>query len=328
MITIHRLAREYGFALLLVLFSAVLLSGQEGMGVGRVTGTVADEKGAPVANAQIVAESLKSSARLTGTSDEKGRFALTGFGTGSWRITASKEGFEKDSLEMEVRQLAKNKVINLTLKKVGGVSVAGPDDAVRKDFEQATQLASDGRTVEAAAMFEDILSKHPEVAQAHLNAGLCDLQLEDMPRAKAHFQAVLDHVLRNGGTYEKEVALSGKALVGLGEIGLRSGDLETARADFSRALQLAPDDEATAYNVAEKFFAVPSVDDAIAFYEQALRIKKDWSKPLYKLGMAYLNKGNYAKALECLNRFIEVDPDNPQVPQAKGMIEAIRKIKS
>lgn len=70
-----------------------------------------------------------------------------------------------------------------------------------------------------------------------------------------------------------------------------------------------------------------SVDDAIGYYEQALRLKKDWTRPLFKLGLAHLNKGNYDKSLEYLNRFVEVDPDSPDVAQVKGMIEAIKKIK-
>ncbi len=120
---------------------------------------------------------------------------------------------------------------------------------------------------------------------------------------------------------------SGKALIGLGEAEMRSGELEAATGHFRRALELAPHDEIVAYNVAEILFSAQDVDQAISYYEQAHRIKKDWPKPLYKLGLAHLNKGNYDKALEYLNRFIEVDPANPQVPQAQSMIEAIKKIK-
>ena len=40
----------------------------------------------------------------------------------------------------------------------------------------------------------------------------------------------------------------------------------------------------------------------------AIRIKKDWSKPYNRLGVVYLNKGDYAKALEYFNAFLRMDP--------------------
>jgi Tfp pilus assembly protein PilF len=59
----------------------------------------------------------------------------------------------------------------------------------------------------------------------------------------------------------------------------------------------------------------------------AIQIKKEWSKPYNRLGVVYLNKGDFPKALEYLNKFVGMDPANPEVPNVKAMIAAIEKIK-
>jgi hypothetical protein len=43
--------------------------------------------------------------------------------------------------------------------------------------------------------------------------------------------------------------------------------------------------------------------------------------------VVYLNKGDFPKALEYLNKFVGMDPANPEVPNVKSMIAAIEKIK-
>jgi tetratricopeptide (TPR) repeat protein len=92
-------------------------------------------------------------------------------------------------------------------------------------------------------------------------------------------------------------------------------------------LEISPKDEAAAYNVGEVFFSNQQIDEAIKYFELAVQIKKDWSKPYLKLGYVYLNKGDFAKSLEYFNSFIQMDPDNPEVSQVKNVIAAIEKMK-
>jgi hypothetical protein len=93
---------------------------QENMGKGRITGTVTDESGSPLDGALVVAQSTKSETKLEGRSDDKGRFAIVGLGTGTWKVTASMEGYQSASIEMNVRQLSQNPPITFTLKKLSG----------------------------------------------------------------------------------------------------------------------------------------------------------------------------------------------------------------
>jgi tetratricopeptide (TPR) repeat protein len=324
---LRMIGRAIGRAALLLACLAGIASGQDNLGQGRVAGTVVDEAGLPIAGVQIAAQSLRSpTTTLSATTDRKGHFAIAGFGTGTWRITASKDGYEASLADLDVRQLRANPPVHLTLRKISDVAATTDDQATQRDLNQANQLYTAGEFAEAALLYEAVAGQHPQLYAIHLNIGTCYLKLQDWEKAKARFQAVLDRTSQPDGTY-KDAAAAGKAFVGLGEASARSDDLPAAKTYFDQALKLAPEDETTAYNVAEILFSTHRVEEAIGYYEMALRIRKDWPKAAFKLGLACLNQGDYDRALEYLNRFVEMDPQDPSVPQAREMILTIQRIK-
>jgi len=79
--------------------------------------------------------------------------------------------------------------------------------------------------------------------------------------------------------------------------------------------------------VGEIFFSHQKIDETIKYFKLAIQIKNDWSKPYMKLGYVYLNKGDFNSSLEYFNKFIEIDPENPEVPKMKNIIATIEKIK-
>ena len=105
------------------------------------------------------------------------------------------------------------------------------------------------------------------------------------------------------------------------------GDVESGMALFRQALDISRTNELLAYNVAEILFANQRVGEAIPYYLMAAQIKKDWPKPYHKLGLAYLNKGDFAKALEFLRQFVALDPASPAAAEARQTIAAVEKMK-
>jgi tetratricopeptide (TPR) repeat protein len=316
-----------GLFFLMFLFGTNFVRAQENLGKGRINGTVVDENGNPVEGALIVVESLTSKTRLEGKSDKKGHFAVAGMGTGMWRITASKPGYASSSTDMYVRQLTTNPPITFTLKKITGLAALTTDENALKLFDEGNKLIEAGRYDEALKIFEDFLAKYPQIHQVHLNIGTCYLKKDELDKAEAEFKLVLEKTIEVYGDYKKDTAASLRALAGLGEIYLKRNDLETARKYFTQALEISPEDEVAAYNVAEILFSHQNIDEAIRFYELAIKIKPSWSKPYHKLGLAYLNKGDFEKALENLRKFLEIDPNSPEAPTVKNIIEAVEKIK-
>lgn len=312
---------------LALLSFALALPAQDDLGRGRISGDVVDESGVRIAGALVLVESPRSATRLEGKTDKKGHFAVGGLGTGAWRVTVSKEGYLSASTDVQVSQLTSGPPVSLTLKKAAG-SAASPSAEVGGSLlDNGNALLKEGRYDEALASFEEFAAKFPDIYAVHLNIGSAYMGKGDLGRAEAEFKAVLDENGPSPEDLRKQKDTSLKALSGLGEVALKRGDFEAAQGFFRRALEISPEDPGAAYNVGVIFFSNQKVDDAIAYFELALKIKNDWPKVYHRLGLAYLNKGDLAKAVENLKKFLELDPQNPEAAGVKAAIAAIEQIK-
>ncbi len=324
-------SKEAGLKLTIALISAALLAAllpaQENLGKGRINGTVVDENSVPLEGVLVLAEAVGGKTRLEGTSDKKGRFAIAGLGTGVWKVTATLKGYGPAAQDMNVSQLSKNPPIAFVLKKLTGVSALSSDTEATKLFDEGNQLLQAEKYPEALKAFEEFLGKYPELYQVHLNIGTCYLKMGDLDKAEAEFKGVLEKVQATSGDYKKDSATSIRALTALGEIAIKKQDFETAQKYFTQGLEVSPQDEVAAYNVGEIFFSNQQIDQAIKYFEMSIQIKKDWSKPYWKLGLVYLNKGDLDKSLEYLTKFVEMDPQSPEIPQVKNIIATIEKMK-
>jgi tetratricopeptide (TPR) repeat protein len=297
------------------------------MGKGRINGVVVDENGQPLEGVSIVVKSMESTTEFQSYSDKKGRFAVVGMGTGRWRITATKKGYNSSYIDTYVRQLVRNPPVNFKLTKLAEFSPRMADEEAFKLFDRGNLLLKEEKYDEAIAVFEEFLTKYPEIYHTHLNIGTCYLKKGELDKAEAELKLVMDKTLENLGDYKKDPQASLRAFTGLGEIYIRKEDFETAQKYFAQALGISPEDEVAAYNVAEMLFSHQKVDEAIEYFELAIQIKKDWSKPYMKLGYAFLNKGDLDKSLEYFNKFILMDPENPEAPTVKNIIATIEKMK-
>jgi len=300
---------------------------QDNLGRGRISGNVADEKGNAVEGVNVAVQCLTAPTLMKAVTDAKGHFAVGGLGSGAWKITATKDGYAPSSLEINVSQLRANPPSVITLKKLAGVEALKADKDSSALFDKGNQLFAQGDYDGAIRIFEEIQSKYPEIYQVHLNLGSNYLRKGDLDKAESEYQLVLDKTLQAFGSYQKDPKASFRGFSGLGEVAIKRNDLDTAQKRFQQALEISPLDQTAAYNVGEIFFSNQKIDEAIKYFELAIQIKKDWSKPYQRLGMVYLNKGDYAKALDYLNAFITMDPTNAEAPNAKSMISAIEKIK-
>ena len=313
------------FLVLLALTVLLVPGARAQMGKGRINGTIADENGRPLEKALIVARHLESEKALESLSDKKGRFAMGGMRSGRWRITITKEGYEGSFLDVEISQLKANPPFALILKPAAAAGSGESEDA--EALETGNRLMEQEKYDEALAVFNEFLARRPDVYHVRLNIGTCYLEQGDLAKAEAEYRLVLDKARENGGNDKKSLSTISKALTGLGETSMKKDDFEAAGNYFSQALDISPNDEVAAYNVAEIFFSHQKVDEAIRYLELSIRINPAWSKPYMKLGYAYLNKGDFDKSLGCFETFMKMDPENPAVPAVSKTIAAIEGMK-
>ena len=315
------------FAILLAGAAAAPAAAQENLGRGRIIGQVTDEAGAPVEGAKVTAQSLQGNASLEATTDKQGKFVVAGLGSGAWRITASKQGYAEAFTDMNVSQLKNNPPVNLKVQKLAGVQGLRADKAGMELLDQANSLIDQGNYDGALALLREFQAKFPDLYQVRLNVAAAYMKKGESDTAEAEYKGLLEKIRQVHGDLAKDKTISSRALAGLGEIALKKGDLAAGQDFLSQALALSPEDEAAAYNVGEILFSNQRADEAVKYFEMAIQIRKDWPKPYYKLGFVYLNKGDYARSLEYFNKFVALDPANPEVPAVKNIIATIEKMK-
>lgn len=315
-----------GMALMTVLLPA-LAAAQEGLGRGRVSGDVRDEAGEAIEGVLVTAQHLAANVKFEAKTNKKGHFAIAGFGTGVWRFTAVKEGYLAVTLDRQINQLKANDPIDIVMKKAEGLEALQSDKSGLEVFDKGNALLAEERYDEAIAAFEEFVAKYPEVYHARLNIATACLKKGDLARAETEYGLVLQSALPADPGANKDDASAIRALSGLGEIALKKSDFDAASKHFAKALEISPQDEAAAYNVGEIFFSNQKNDEAIQYFDLSIKINPKWAKPYYRLGLVHLNKGDFPKAIENLNKFLELDPENPEAPNVRNIIASLEKMK-
>lgn len=322
-------AKKFSRLLFITSVSFLLVSyavAQAGRGKGRMSGIVVSEDGDSIESAKIVIEFAENMQfKRETTTKKKGEWAIMGLGTGTWRVTASADGYIPVSKDIYIRQLERNPKITLTLKKIPQSDKGTiKDESSLNLIEEANQLFTERQYDESIALLKQFLEKNPGVYQTYLNIGDCYREKGDVDKAVEEYNKVLEEAKKDDVMGKEMVA---KALAAIGDCYLKKGDFETATDYFKQSIESYSDNEILAYNVGEIYFSNQKIDEAIHYFNLSTQIKPDWGPPYLKLGYSYLNKGEYEKAKLNLNKFLELDPESPEAPKIKNIIDYLEKIK-
>lgn len=88
-------------------------------GMGRFSGTITDESGAPIEGVKVVAKQTETGGVVEGTaSNDKGDWSVAGIGKGTWMVEFVKPGFAARNAKVILeRELDKVPAIKLALRK-------------------------------------------------------------------------------------------------------------------------------------------------------------------------------------------------------------------
>jgi tetratricopeptide (TPR) repeat protein len=314
--------------LLILALSGPGLYSQEGRGSGRLAGIVVDEAGNPIEGALIILQYLQFSNKLTALSNAKGQWGFIGLGKGFISMTTAKEGFAPSTIQLEISGVKKNPEPKIILKKaVGNAATEGLSDSSKEMLLQGNALFEQKKFAEAMALYQEFIDKYPSLYKVKLNVANCLMELQEYDKAIAEYEKVLEG-LNAEAADKKDNKLMAQLYAGIGDAYMRQNKFKEAEQYFKKSIDIDPADHALAYNVAEIMMQAGNADEAIRYYEMAIRIKPDWPKSYLKLGYAWLNRGNTQKAVESFTKFVETSPpDDPDVALAKDIIKKISKIK-
>jgi Tfp pilus assembly protein PilF len=314
--------RLYLPSFLLAALLVAALAGTAAAQTGRVGGVVKDEAGNPIKGATVTAENPSASpSSFTATTDDKGRFSIIGLKTGQWNFTALAPGFAPEMGKMPVATIgAPNPPLQFTLKK-GGAS-APPGSALggmaakdlQADLAAADLLYNSQKWDEAIAAYRAIMAKAPSLSVINLQIAAAYRNKKEYDNAIGAYNELLKSDPKND-----------KATVGIGMTNLEKGDLKAAEDTLTKAAEGGSPTREVFYNLGEVKFAKGQADEAAQWYQKAVDLDASWGKPLLKLALVALNKGDNAGALTFSEKVIAVDPTSPEAATAKQLIEQLKK---
>jgi len=312
----NRANMKFWAVLACVLVLAVSGNAQAGRGKARLSGTVTNEQGQPVADADIQIEFDKGGLTDKTKTNSKGEFFFIGLGTGTVRVTATADSYLPASTILRVEQLrdgARN-FTSLVMKEDKEGKMRLKDAAALEELEQGNQLFNERKFDEALAVYQDFFANNPNVYQILFNIG-------DVFREKGEFDKANEYYLQaQAKAREKaDVVLQAKALASLGEVCLRQEKFKEAGDYFTQSIALNPKDEILAYNVGRvSSSAATKADKAIEYYKLATQIKPRVERTLRENGLRLPEQGRHEGGHRRLPGFSQAQYRRGQGPDRAG----------
>jgi Flp pilus assembly protein TadD len=285
---------------------------------GRVGGLVKDDKGEPIKGATITAENQNVGSTFTATTDEKGRFTIIGLRGGDWRFIAQAPGFAAEGGSMTVRSGSPNPPIAFTLRRTGPGSTGAMAGIAAKDLQAelsaADVLFNQQRWDEAVTAYRTIMNKTPTLSVINLQIAAAYRNKKDYDGAVTAYSALLTIDPSNE-----------KAAVGISQTNLERGDVTAAENALLKAAEAPAPGREVFYGLGEVKNAKHETDEAAKWYERASSKDPSWGKPLYKLGVLALDRGDRQGAARLFDKVIAVDPISPEAAMAKASLDQLNR---
>jgi len=146
-----------------IVLAALSLAAPAAAQTGRASGLVRDQNGKPVRSAIVRADNpIAYPPKVTSTSDDKGRWAMIGLGSGEWRFTVEAPGYVAQSASVMVRS-AGTPPLTFTLPRDPGPIPGALEKNIQQQVADANALRDQGRLDQAISVYQDIRTKNQKL---------------------------------------------------------------------------------------------------------------------------------------------------------------------
>jgi tetratricopeptide (TPR) repeat protein len=226
----------------LTLVVAVAASGQT---AGRITGTIKDPDGKPIKGATVRATNEAVNARITSTTDDKGRFAMIGVRSGRWRVVAEAPNFLPLQGTSDVSSSVMP-VLALTLQRDPGPMPGALSKTITDELAAAEALRGAGRFDDAIAAYQTIQSKNTRLTAVGLVVATLYREKAVQEKDAAARQALLGRAITAYTDFLKSDDTNLRARVELGVTQMAAGNAEAAARSFQDVISANPKTSAAA----------------------------------------------------------------------------------
>ena len=201
---------------------------------------------------------------------------------------------------------------------------------------------------EAMPFLEKATSVLPDDPRSYFYAGTLEADAGNTQEAIDHYEKTIEIIESDPSHLQTELLLGdfNDVYVKLGELYHQQGDVDAAVAYFKRALALNPEltdkfisqgqhafdegnyrqaieslnthlllfseDVGAAYLLGQSYEANGDIDDALTFYKRTLALDSQRPDVLFKMVHIYRNREAHQKAIDALQKIIEIAPDTTE----------------
>ena len=212
---------------------------------GRITGTIKDPDGKPIKGATVRATNEAVNAKITSTTDDKGRFAMIGVRTGRWIIVAEAPNFVALQGTSDVSS-SNLPVLQLTLQRDPGPMPGALAKTISEDVAAAEALRKAGRYDEAIAAFQSIQSKNTRLTAVNLMLATLYREKASQEKDATAKQALLNRAIGAYTDLLKADDTNVRARVELGVTQMAAGNMDAAAKSFQDVIAANPKTTAAA----------------------------------------------------------------------------------
>lgn len=293
---------------------------------GQVKGKVVDAQNKPVEGAKITISQTDGNRRFETKSKKGGDFIQIGIITGSYTITAEKDGL-KQEFPLRITS-GEMKEVNFTLKPGGAGGEMSKEEAekararvegLRTKFAEGAALSNDGKYDEAIAKFNEVLVDVPTCGECYVNIGSTYMLKKDYEQAEA--------------AYRKALSVSPKladAYNGLATLYNTQKKFKEAQEMSAEASKLAggaagggnPD---TLYNQGVIAWNANDFAKAQEYFTAALAINANHAESHFMLGKVLINLGKLGEAAKEFETYVKVAPTGPNAKEAQSNFDMLKQ---
>jgi tetratricopeptide (TPR) repeat protein len=297
----------------------VLVMAASALAQSVLRGKVVDAQGKPVEGATVLFEADAANRKIETKTDGKGEFLQVGLQSGSYKVTASKQGVGAQQLTANVRQ-GQNAPLNFTIAAGGGMSAAEKENQAIAQAAASAGLAAmkAGNHDEAIAKFNEVIAKVPTCSDCYYNIGVANAAKQKYPEAEAAFKKVIE--LKPD---------SGEAYTGLANAYNAQKKFDLAAEASGNAAKYSGGGAGGAeasYNQGVVLFNGGKFAEAKPAFEAAVKADPTMAVAYYQLGMTALNLGQIPDAVAALEGYLKADPNGPKAAEVKQSLPALQQM--
>jgi tetratricopeptide (TPR) repeat protein len=258
-------------------------------------GKILDTQKIPIEGVQIDLRDVATSRGYSMKTGKKGEFKFAGLPHGVYQVVFSKEGFapKQDEWRFETPQDTMQKVEIPTLTLISQTQAEEIQELkeVETGIKESADKIRQGDLDGAIAQLKGMLDKKPKDANALYLIGMAYVKKQMFPEATGAFLQVAEMAPMFAAAFHQ-----------LGVCYQQQDQPEKALEYYRKTIDLDSGNTDAFYNSGLILFKLGRIDEALDRFEKALALKPDDPAFLEMAGRCYINKADFAKAIEYLEK--------------------------